>query len=301
MGWSVIIPTYQRPGALSRCVQCMVAQTLSPQEIILIDDDKLSDASVAALRNVIEGQNIKFIYRRKNPLQERRGLAESKNIALDLASEGLVLIIDDDIYLEPDFLEQMDKAWLMSNIPGLIGIGGILTNGRVKPWFEKIYNTLFWLASEYRWDVNEVGFQVWDESIGKREKGFYTHGGLCTFRTDLARKLRFTTFSGGRTALEDVDFCLRAKNAGFHFYIEPKAKAFHDHAPGARESEMMIGKKESLNRRLIFRAECKHDAFHRVWFAWASIGWIVRQFLAGHFSRGMGMIQGSFYRIGRKV
>jgi hypothetical protein len=27
---------------------------------------------------------------------------------------------------------------------------------------------------------------------------------------------------------------------------------------------------------------------------WANIGWILRQFLVGHFSKGMGMIKGLF-------
>ena len=65
--------------------------------------------------------------------------------------------------------------------------------------------------------------------------------------------LKFSNFSGGRTALEDVDFCLRAKNKGYHFIIEPKAELYHYPSVVSRESQFLMGYKESFNRKIIFK------------------------------------------------
>lgn len=296
MPFSVVIPTYNRPGALKRCLASIVAQSVLPDEIFMIDDGDLAHDVKERMRVLCEGNGIRFIYYQKDLTKERRGTSESRNRALEFVSNDF-LILDDDIRLEPGFSEAVSALWeKKKGEPGLAGIGGVIVNHRRKNVFEKAVLALFGLNSKERWDVNGVAFQVWDDEMEEASKGHYIHGGLCLYRKAVVSELGFTSFGGGRAALEDVDFCLRAKKAGYHFYIEPKAKAFHDHAPGARETEWQVGKKENANRRLIFRAGCPQDAFHRAWFAWASFGWILRQFLAGHLAKGMGMIQGSLRR-----
>ena len=178
----------------------------------------------------------------------------------------------------------------------LIGVGGIIKNHRARSGLEKFFHAFFGLASKYAWDVNAVAFQVWDEDIKQATEGYYAHGGVCSYRLSLARSLKFSTFSGGRTALEDVDFCLRAKVAGYHFIIEPAARLGHFPSLAAREKMFLMGQKESHNRWLIFRSLNKKPSLYlRAWFAWANLGWILRQFLSGNFRKGLGMISAAHF------
>ena len=69
----------------------------------------------------------------------------------------------------------------------------------------------------------------------------------------------FSTFRSGRTALEDVDFCLRAKKRGYYFILEPNARVIHNTSKNTREKKYIMGIKESYNRRIIFKNNCAQD------------------------------------------
>jgi GT2 family glycosyltransferase len=142
-----------------------------------------------------------------------------------------------------------------------------------------------------RW--TRLAFQVWDDKIEKEENGFYSHGGVCSYKKELVKELDgFSVFGGGRTALEDVDFCLRAKNKGYCFIVNPEAKVIHNHQSNKQESKFLMGHKEGYNRKIIFKNNCEKGIINNIKFSWANIGWILRQFLVGNFSKGFGMIKG---------
>ena len=300
MKYSLVIPTYNRENDLKECFDSVLRQTFLPSEIIIIDDGNLNDNFVNELKNKGEVKSIVFIYYRKNHLKEREGLSESKNIGLRLAHNDFVFIIDDDVILPSNVADDMMVLWEQNkNNQYLIGIGGVGLNYRKKTFLEQIYNIIFGLVGDYKWDVNDVGFQVWDDHISTVQKGYYMHGFISSFRREeILRIGGFDVFSGGRTALEDVAFCLKAKNLGYFCLMQPSAKVFHKMSSTSREKEFIIGKKESENRRIIFKKYCKKGSLLcKIWFWWASMGWILRQFLVGHFSKGIGMISGVFSKI----
>ncbi|MDO9399724.1 MAG: glycosyltransferase [bacterium] len=294
MNFSVVIPTYNRPDDLNRCLDSILGQLVKPVEIIIVDDGNLPDIVINNLKIKIEDKKINFIYYKKNHKYERRGSSESRNKALELSRNNVVFILDDDVILEEyDFFEKIIKIWSQNTDKNLIGIGGKIKNERKINKLENIYNHIFGLIGKCKWDVNNVGFQVWDQSIKNVIKSYYVHGGVCSYNKKLTQKIGFTTFNEGRTALEDVDFCLRAKNQGYFFLLEPNARVIHNQSLVAREKEFVSGFKEEINRRIIFKNNCKKNIKNYLWFVWANIGWILRQFLAGHFIKGVGMIKGS--------
>lgn len=293
MNFSIVIPTYNREEDLKKCLDSILLQSLLPQELLIIDDGELSDDFIEHCRNKFERVGVSFVYYKKNHEFERRGLSESKNKALDLVSNQIFFIFDDDVVLEKDFCELIISVWHKKEDKNLIGVGGVIKNRRRTLKIEKFYNRIFGLSSKFKWDVNKACFQVWDEEIDSIEKGYYTHGGACSYSLDKVRELKFSTFSGGRTALEDVDFCLRAKNAGYYFLIEPMAQLFHYPSEVSREGKYMMGYKEGYNRKIIFKSYYKKPSFYlKTWFCWANLGWILRQFLSCNFRKGWGMIRG---------
>jgi len=295
MNFSIAIPTYNREKDLEECLNSILEQTVLPSEILIVDDGELAIDFINLFKNKAEQKNIIFNYYKKNHLVEKRGLAESKNIIFRIASSEIFFILDDDLILDKNFFENIMKTWEKSDNKNLIGVGGIIVNSRKKIFLEKIYENFFGLNSKFIWDINDVGFQVWNDKISKETKGFYSHGGVCSYKKTLVNKVGdFYTFQGGRTALEDVEFCLRAKKMGYYFIINPEAKVIHKQSKISREKEIEIGFKESFNRRIIFQKHCKKSLKNYLWFYWANIGWILKQFLAGHFNRGIGMIKGLF-------
>jgi GT2 family glycosyltransferase len=296
MKFSVVIPTYNREEDLNKCLDSILKQTVLPFEVIIIDDGSLPEIFISAWQEKFTIKDISLVYYRKNHEIERRGLSESKNKALELVCNEIFFILDDDVVLELNFCENIINIWIERQADkNLIGVGGIIKNRRMRSSLERVFHSFFGISSKHAWDVNKIGFQIWDEEIKKPSLGFYAHGGVCSYKLELAKELKFSTFSGGRTALEDVDFCLRAKNKGLYFIIEPQAELYHYPKMVVREGKFLIGYKESYNRKVIFKSVNKKPSlFLLAWFGWASFGWVLRQFLVGNFSKGMGMIKGYF-------
>src|SRR3989338_1994658 len=292
---SVCIPTYRRPEDIQKCMRSLVSQSILPQEVLVIDDDKLQEEVIVKLKDMAEQKGIRFIYTRKNHAMERRGSSESRNKALEVATHEILLILDDDVILEKGFLRKIMKLWDMNTAKELLGIGGVILNNRKKQKSEKWYNTIFCLRGKEIWDVSDIAFQSWDDGVNEVTKGFYAHGGVCSYRKDLVKKLGgFEPFSGGRSALEDVEFCMKAKRRGYYFLIEPEAKAVHQKSKLGREGEYLTGWKERVNRKIILQRYCDQAWNNKVRFVWGNIGWILRQFLAGHILKGWGMLNGFF-------
>jgi hypothetical protein len=98
---SVIVPTYNRAAFLVEALDSLFAQTLSPGEIIVIDDGSTDDTQ-ARLRAF--GERIR--YARK----ENSGKSDSLNIGLEMARHPLIWIMDDDDLALPDTLERLTTA-----------------------------------------------------------------------------------------------------------------------------------------------------------------------------------------------
>jgi len=267
-------------------------QSLLPSQCVIVDDGALSERELALGQRKLG--TIELTYHKKNHAKEQRGQSASKNIGLPLSANDIVFVLDDDVLLEQSFFSSIMEVWSTLNDEHLMGVGGAITNLRRRSKLEKLYNSVFLLTAPNAWDVNAVGFQVWDEAIETREKGFYLHGGLCSLRKSKALQFPFKTFKAGRSALEEVDFCWRAKKSGYYFYIEPRARAVHKSSPMSRDGVYDFGIKETANRKEIFRGNATRTIGHVLWFYWSSFGWILRQFLAGNVRKGAGMFVGLF-------
>ena len=291
------IPTLNREEDLKELLDSILIQDDLPKELIIIDDGDLSGALLDSFRGKCQQKSVSFRYYNKREANEPRGLAVSRNLALELAETEIVFLIDDDIVLLDNFFSSVMQEWENNkDEDSLIAVGGVIANERQKGLLERFYNRIFMLTGDAPWDVNSLGFQVWTNDITGPTKGFYLNGGLASYRVSQAKKLGFSTLSEGRTALEDVDFFFQAKKNGMYTIITTSARAIHKHSKASREAAFITGIKESYNRHIIFLRNGKPKLKDWLCFYWANIGWILRQFLVGHFSKGAGMIVGLFKR-----
>jgi len=295
MQFSVIIPTYKRPDALTTTVQSLLLNTRLPSEVLIIDDDTIPLELLTSLTSEAGDKGVPLKYHKKDHTQMRRGLSESKNWAATLATEDIIFYLDDDVVLDREYCTELMKVWEEHGEEEyLIGVGGRISNNRPTGRFEQIYRTLFGLTGECAWDVNAVGFQVWDEGVTDTQKSYYLHGGVSSYRRELINQNPFATFSGGRTGLEDVEHCLRAKRASYHFYYTPHAHLTHHPAPAGREAIYAAAKKEGANRCEIFRLHTLKTLRNRLHFFWSSVGWTTKKILSGKWLAALGLLKTSF-------
>lgn len=295
--FTAAIPTYKRERDLDACLASILSQSLLPAEVMVIDDDATSAAFLASWTERFAARGVAFAYRKKDHAAQRRGLSESKNLALRLAQGEIIFFFDDDVVLRGGFLKEIMAVWNGAPDPRLLGVGGLIENMRKTFLLERIFNRLFGLTSDSSWDVNDVGFQVWDPDVTEPTRGYFLFGGVSSWRREELAKLGgFAVFSGGRTELEDVDLCLKAKRAGFHMLVLPKAQVLHNESPAARETRYLVGWKQAVNRRETYRLYGLKSLRGRLWFLWASLGWALRQALVLNFRGAAGRVAGLLSR-----
>ncbi len=110
---SVVIPTYNRLPILRKCLRALEAQRLEPPvdgfEVVLVDDGS-TDETVAWLQeNARELPHVRLIQ------QEHGGPAEGRNRGVDHARGDVIVFIDSDLVVLPDFLvchaRALERTW----------------------------------------------------------------------------------------------------------------------------------------------------------------------------------------------
>ena len=123
---SVIIPTYNRAGLISRAIESVLAQTYSNFEIIVVDN--ASRDNTAEVVSLIADARLKFIRHDVN-----QGPAASRNTGLRNACGDYITFLDsDDEWLSQKLASQLDVFKEEED-----GIGLVFTNG-----FNESINTM---------------------------------------------------------------------------------------------------------------------------------------------------------------
>jgi glycosyltransferase involved in cell wall biosynthesis len=101
---SIIVTNYNYEKYLARCLRSLLDQTLpiSKYEIIFVDDCSTDNSRIVA--NLF-ADNIKTIY-----LPENVGLASATNIGLNNCTGRLIVRVDSDDFVHPNFLETLVLA-----------------------------------------------------------------------------------------------------------------------------------------------------------------------------------------------
>src|SRR5215831_1948236 len=126
---SVIIPTKNRTNDLQETLEGLVSQTRRPDEIVIVDQSatpSVDPANYSIAINYIHAPHVS-------------GAAVARNVAMDRAAGDIWLFLDDDVILEPDYVEQILKAYS----PAIAGVSGIITNYSVPPLSRRLFENLF--------------------------------------------------------------------------------------------------------------------------------------------------------------
>lgn len=102
---SVIIPTYNRAAILGRAIESVLAQTLAPAEVIVVDDGS-TDGTAALVRR--DYPQCRYL------AQENRGVSAARNLGISAATGEWLAFLDSDDEWLPGKLEAQRQALLQS-------------------------------------------------------------------------------------------------------------------------------------------------------------------------------------------
>lgn len=267
---AVAIPTKNRAGDLEVILRSLLHQTTLPTQVIVVDQSATEQSerrvqSVLAecgsdLRNSID-----LVYLRETSIS---GASAARNRCLDLVRSDIVLFLDDDVVLEPDFIRQILQAYRRH--PEATGISGIVTNYSPPSRLFQYWNWLFARGPLHDdrqpiyWKATELG---WHEPMRVTRFG----GGLMSFRMSAIQGVRFDENLTGACEGEDIDFCVRLGKRAV-LLIAPSARLLHKASPAGRTSDHWL-KRHARAMWYLYRRNWNHGFLNRICFVWLNVGY----------------------------
>jgi glycosyltransferase involved in cell wall biosynthesis len=216
MGISVVLCTYNRCQSLATALESAAALKVPESswlEILVVDNN-----SRDRTREVIESFCRKHPDRFRYVFESRQGLANARNAGIREARGGIIVFMDDDVAVDPEWVEVLTAKLRTGEWAGV--------GGRVVP--ERAFSAPAWLSIKNLGGVLAL-FDLGDKAgkldqppyganMAFRKEMFQKHGG---FRADLGR-IGNNLLSG-----EDTEFGRRLLDAGERLWYEPSAIVYH--------------------------------------------------------------------------
>lgn len=210
----VIIPTYNRVDALLTCLQHLERQTVKHFEVIVVDDGS-TDATPQQMDQFQKTTFLNIQYVR----QENAGPARARNLAISMMTSKICIMIGDDIFATPTFVET--HLQLHQNRPDLKVAGLGLTC-----WSEtgqEVTPFMRWLEAS----GNQFAYGYLLRGVAPTWKHFYTSN--LSVKTELLQQYPFDE-SFPHAAMEDMELGYRIQDQfGLELIFLPSAVADHLH------------------------------------------------------------------------
>ncbi len=196
---SIIIPTYCEGETIERCLQSIKQQRFQKGEIetIIVDSDSPDDTKKAARKYTDKVMNIKS-----------RGVSKARNIGAQEAKGEVLLFLDADTVLHPDFVAE---AYASFSTPSTVCISGALIGLESLGILDNLFKSFHYgLVNKVAASSARLGFPLFPTvCCACRKSIFHQVGG----------------FDEGLAIAEDLDFSLKMGKAG-KCMVNKEARAY---------------------------------------------------------------------------
>lgn len=206
--FSIIIPTYNRPGQLADCLAALAQLDYPPDrfEVLVVDDGgALSPAPV--VDRFQQRLAIRLIR------QTNGGPGSARNMGAKNAKGQILAFTDDDCLPQPDWLRTLARRFLSA--PDPVIVGGHVVN--------LLVNNRYAVASQLIVDMGHA----YHNSDPERAR-FFTANNLA-IPEERFRELGGFDMTFGTTASEDRDLCGRWLHRGYRMISASEAVVGHAH------------------------------------------------------------------------
>ena len=267
---SVVIPTKNRLRDLKLTVETLLAQSVRPDQLVIIDQSPGEESRHAVHQLLAEAPSAIREHVRLNYIHDTSitGLAQARNRSMRIADCAIWLFLDDDVCLEPNFIEELLAAY--RQYPDATGISGIVTNYNRPPWASRTWRKAF-VCGPFHDDRQPVywssSFLNGSEPVPVSRLG----GGLMSFRAEKIRGLQFDENLSGVSDGEDVDFCAHLQPHSL-MLIVPKARLVHNQSPSGR-SQKHWASREAKSNHYLYHRNWRSGVYNRLSFYWLNVGY----------------------------
>lgn len=211
----IIIPTRNNASVLRKCLESIAKQNFLEYQCYIVDDCS-KDETVKMVK-------LEFVWVKILKSNKHRGPSQNRNLAIKKGNAPFIVIVDDDVTLNPDWLKEMVDFISLS--PAIGAVGSQLR---------------FWHSQDV---LNGIGGFFGADGLGtdlffniplEKVKGIIEQPTRIVYACSAAMIMRRCAFerAGGFNPLyfymaEDFDLGLRINWCGYLVVYNPKAIAYH--------------------------------------------------------------------------
>jgi GT2 family glycosyltransferase len=190
-------------------------------------------------------------------------LTRQRNIGIDDASGDVIVFMDDDVSIEPDFFARLADAY---RDPAILGVTGRVIEpdtkrrgGPASPLRRLVH------GRGEEGTFTSYGYPRYVRTFDREHDVEFMPGCFMSARRDLAAQVRFDEHMGGYALAEDEDFSYRLSRLGRIRYV-PEIVVRHRKLGFGSQDSRRFGCLVVVNRTYLFRKNFRRTLLTRVQF-----------------------------------
>ncbi|HLB47440.1 MAG TPA: glycosyltransferase family 2 protein [Anaerolineales bacterium] len=204
---SVVVLNFNAREMLATCIESLRRQTLADFEVIVVDNGSTDDSAAYVREHCPDCRLLSYT--------ENMGFSKRNNDGIRVATGRYIALVSNDVTLDETWLCDLVAVAQQNERIGVVGGAQYHADERSRLVFSG--------GRVWRW----LGSCLNDGSRANETKDVdWISGSAILFRREVIDKIGLWD-EGYRAYFEDVDFCLRAKRAGFRVVYHPQAIAWH--------------------------------------------------------------------------
>jgi glycosyltransferase involved in cell wall biosynthesis len=265
---SVIISTMKRLVELERILKTLQTQTRMPEELVIID--AAADPKVEELVRRESGTISKVHYH-----AYPSSLTQARNHGIRNSSGDVILFLDDDAMLEPEFIQEILRPLEEDTHKIYAGVTGDLIRYQRGSGLMQLFKRFFMLPCDGDGRFRISGAPTIMHGLPEKQDVEFIPGGLAAWRRTIFSEFSFDESLPGLGVNEDVDFSYRVSRKWKNFYT-PAAKADTERPSVAREGTIAYLKMELASSWYLYRKNLPKNPVYFTAFLWHQAGLWVR-------------------------
>ena len=230
---SVIIPSYYRAVDLSELFDSILYQTITPVEVIVVDDTPNDTIKIVCEEYGLKFEKINTCLKYlKNPRE--RSAAVASNVGVENASGDIILFLDSDVILYEEFIEKILEVFNdNSNALGVQGWYNLnIKYRKIVYYFIQIFGKIF---SSVYYSKNSCKFNEYPITLSKIINCTWMSSSNMALKRNVFNEFRFdenlTKYSFMEDRLLSHSIFLKHPNS---LFITPYARCIHKQSETGR-------------------------------------------------------------------
>lgn len=232
---AVMILNWNGRFLLQTCLSPLVEQTYTNYQVVVVDNGSTDD-SVPFVRE--QFPQVQLLQNGAN-----LGFSRGTNAGLRQISADVVVLLNNDVRVQPNWLMELIRPFHQDPQIGIVGCKLLYPDGTIQHLGAELTYPLAHSHHFYYKEPDLTQVEVLQDVP-------YVTGASLAVRREVLDTIGLLDEAFHPFYYEEVDFCTRARNAGFRVVVTPRAVAIHDESATMRNVSGL--KLQTLHRNRLY-------------------------------------------------